>query len=104
MKQELIQLSVAEIIKRKDLKEVNKVQGQLEIELIYQGVTFTLVTAKVVLGKRTMIGEGISRKSLEVDEQYREVTGYNEAKSRALEAVDKKLRRRNGYIGHKYEG
>jgi hypothetical protein len=104
MKQELVVLTPKEIVKRRDLKIVASILDKVEVETIYQGVTFTLVVAKAPVGKKILVGEGISRKSAESFEEYREITGLNEAKARALEALDKKLRRQSHYIGHKYEG
>lgn len=103
MKKELRPLPVEEVVKRKELREVDKVLDRVKERLVYQG-TFTLVTVSLDLGKRNIVGEGISRKSLGCKEVYRPETGYNEALGRALEALDKKLRRGDGYIGNKYEG
>lgn len=104
MKKELTQLSAKVLAERRDLREVMRLGDKIGIELIYQGVTFTLVIAIADLGKKKLIGEGISRKSTIGDEEYRRETGYNEATVRALEALDKKLRRKSHYIGDKYEG
>jgi len=49
-----------------------------------------------------LIGEGVSRRSF-VDRQNGD-TGFNIAVRRALEALDKKLRRTNGFVGHRFEG
>ena len=104
MKQELVTLSVKQIINRRNLREVNEKIDHIGISIPYEGITFTIALATATLGKRVVAGEGVSRKSLCQGEVYRRITGHNEAMSRALEALDKKLRRKNGYVGDKYEG
>ena len=86
------------------LKSVTPDLSNVFVEVPYEGVTFTLAKATLTLPKsgRKLVGEGISRKScIDRENGY---TGFNLAIERALESLDKKLRRVDGYVGHRFEG
>lgn len=85
------------------LKKVSPDLSNVCVRIPYQGVTFTIAKATLELGNgKKLTGEGVSRRSF-IDKSNNDV-GFNIAVSRALEALDKKLRRSDGFIGFMYEG
>ena len=105
----LSDLELAERLGLGTLLKVSPGLSSVKTELPYKGSVFTVAVATVILNKdngrvsRLVSGEGVSRRSF-LDPTYREWTASNVARERALEALDKKLRRQNGHIGHRYEG
>lgn len=96
-----------EMVRRRQLLVVGPLLGTVDVSIPYEGITFTVAKVTITLGSenktKTMVGEGIARKSFD-DPYWRPQTARNLATERALEALDKKLRRRSGYVGHRYEG
>jgi len=91
----------------KEFRTLLQVSNNLEsvdTEVGFQGVAFTVVVATLTLPKtgRQIIGEGVTKKSF-IDKNN-EDCGWNIAAKRALEALDKKLRRVRPFVGHRYEG
>lgn len=83
-----------------------KVSPNLEsvkVVVPFQGQTFTVATAELTLPDgKVMIGEGVSRKS--TNDLVDPNVGKNKATKRALESLDKQLRRPNHLVGHRFEG
>ena len=77
---------------------------RVTVEVPYEGITFTVAKATLVLPKseNIVISEGVSRRSC-ID-RANNYTGFNLAVKRALESLDKKLRRDTGFVGHRFEG
>jgi len=105
-------LSNLELAERRGLGTLLKLSPELcsvRTNIPYQGPVFTVAVATLTLNRnngkdpKLLSGEGVSRRSF-LDPVYREETASNVARERALEALDKKLRRKNGHIGHRYEG
>jgi|GEM_PF-3299766 len=92
-----------------NLLQVSNGLSNVDMSIPYKGPTFMVALAKLTIhrdnGKepKIIMGEGVSRKSFS-DTIYREVTGSNLARERALEALDKKLRRSRPCVGHRFEG
>jgi len=113
MKEKTVKLLTnLELAERRNLGTLLKLCPELssvKTAIPYQGSVFTVAVATLILnrdnGKKPKLisAEGISRRSF-LDSTYREETASNIARERALEALDKKLRRQNGHIGHRYEG
>jgi len=86
------------------LKKISPDLSDVNVEIPYQGITFTIAKATLTLPRsgRSLIGEGVSRRSF--TDRPNGDTGFNVAVHRALEALDKKLRRTDGFVGHRFEG
>jgi len=102
-------LELAERLRLTKLLAVSPNLSSVLVTLPYKGPVFTIAVAVLTLprtnGKepKVIMSEGLSRRSF-LDPVYRSATGSNIARERALEALDKKLRRRNSHIGHRFEG
>ncbi len=86
------------------LKAVSPDLSRVTVEVPYEGISFTVAKATLILPKseRTLVGEGVSKRAcFDRENGY---TGFNLAVERALEAVDKKLRRKDAFIGCRFEG
>jgi len=110
MKKKHVKQSIEELAK--GLQAIYRVKPNLSditLNIMYSGEAFTLAVATITIPNssgnksKVIIGEGICKRGFE-DDKSDEIRSYNIAGSRALEAIDKKLRRANKYIGHKYEG
>jgi hypothetical protein len=74
------------------------------VRLPYRGVTFTIARATLTFPKsgRNLVGEGLSRRSF--SDKNDPDRAFNRSVSRALESLDKKLRRVRGCVGDRFEG
>lgn len=84
------------------LKRLSPTLDTVNVEIKYEGSTFTVVKATLHLPKRDLVGEGIARRShVDPPDAGR---AFNIAAKRALESIDKQLRRPTHIVGHRYEG
>ena len=100
----MVKKSIPELARHMDtLKRVSQDFSLLTCEIAFQGQTFTVARATLTFPKgKELVGEGVARKSYQDNPD--EGCGYNIAVKRALESIEKQLRRATHHVGHKFEG